>query len=163
MNITRFLLYLIPCTFFTSTILAQNCQSPAGLWTSNSGAKLDIRDINPDTGQFTGSFKSPDTLFKDGPHMGTGYVGNVKEPPLPGAEQPASTVSFTVKWPDQSISSWNGYCELKDGIPSITSLWLWVRPEVNKYIEHFNTGYTIFTPYPKNDEKQPVPSSWKQG
>ncbi|KEI71898.1 hypothetical protein GV64_15185 [Endozoicomonas elysicola] len=141
--------------------VAQNCSNPIGIWKTSSGARLDIREINPDTGQIVVSFKSPENLFQDGPHMGTGYLGNASLPATSGSELPASTLSFTVKWPDQSISSWNGYCELKKEVPTITSLWLWVRPDVNKFIEHFNTGHTIFTPYRENRGKEPSPSPGK--
>ncbi len=136
MKIKSVLIVAIPSVFLTSFVIAQDCDDPTGTWISQSGAKLDIQEINPVTGQLTGNFKSPDSLFQDGPHTGTGYAGNTRQQMASnGFPATASTLSFTVKWPDESISSWNGYCDVKDEVPTITSLWLWVRPNVNKYIE----------------------------
>ena len=130
----------------TTAVSAQDCQDMKGVWQTQSGALLTINRINSSTGHMEGTFKSPSTLFNDGPHTISGFITKALTDPASPASPQTSTIAFSVKWPSESSSSWTGYCQIKSGVPTITSLWHWVMPNPDKPIEHFRSGYTVFTP-----------------
>ena len=133
----------------SQTCSAQDCNDLTGMWRSEAGAMLNIKEIDDSTGLMKVSFKSPSGFYTDGPFDGTGYVGNMNKSVSHRSEQPiVTTVTFSFRWPEESVSAWVGHCNVDhQGRSVIYSQWLESRPVADKPIEHTFTGVTIFRPY----------------
>lgn len=137
----------------SQTSLAQDCNDLIGTWVSDAGSTLNIKEIEASTGFMKVSFKSPSNLYSDGPFDGTGYVGNMnKSISLKPEQSVVTTITFTFKWPEESVSAWTGHCNVNNqGVPVIQSQWLESRPVADKPIEHTLTGITTFKPSRMSD------------
>lgn len=112
-----------------------------GEWTNQLGSTLNIKTVDPNTGQITGTYKSP---------SGTGgnefpLIGWVNyKPPIQGKDN-AIVVSFSVRWGGiGSITTWAGYVKIVNSVPIITAQWFLVRPNSDYGWDHILTGQDVF-------------------
>jgi hypothetical protein len=112
-----------------------------GEWTNQLGSKLNIKAVDPNTGQITGTYKSP---------SGTGgnefpLIGWVNyKPPIQDKDN-AIVVSFSVRWGGiGSITTWAGYVKIVNSVPIITGQWFLVRPNSDYVWDHILTGQDVF-------------------
>ena len=139
----RFLIPVSAGCMIASLGLAHDCSNLAGTWKSEAGTTLNIDSVNLETGTLNGTFKSPDNLFSDGPFPVNGIFGAASEP---SESSQGTTITFNVKWPGGSVSSWTGICLSEQTGSRMNLLWQQASPTASKPIFHINSGSTSFLP-----------------
>ena len=143
---------IVASGLMASAAFASDCANIVGSWKSKDGALLKIVDYDQETGRINVLFKSPDRLFADGPHQGVGYAGNTDfQVVTPFRPSGNSILSFTAKFPDQSVTTWNGTCSQESGTPKLSTTWLWARPNPDSPIGFTNIGHLDFLPAERED------------
>ena len=131
------LCYILGLLLLTSVLFGQTCQNFKGSWANELGSLLVIDSVQ-NNGKILGRYASS-----------TGVDGKVFE--LQGwvnhVDSISPTLSFTVSWNDYgSITSWTGYCLVRDGKPYIKTLWHLVRPTQTYEWERMIANTSTFTP-----------------
>lgn len=136
------LFYLL---FVTTTLTAQTLDFDRyqGVWQNDSEATLDIQQIDTNSLQITGFFRSPSGTEGDAYPM-IGWL-NHKAPEKEGNN--VVVISFMVRWGDMgSITSWTGYFAKEEQSDDLTlhTLWHLVRPNTSYEWDHILTNTDIF-------------------
>ena len=122
-----------------------DCNNLNGTWETSSGTTLTVTEVDVSTGKIDIEFKSSPNLFKDGPFKGTGLIGKIPEETEPGdTSSKALPITFSIKWPEGSVSGFTGYCRNVSGIPTIKALWHESQPVAKLPIYHIQTNSTFF-------------------
>lgn len=119
----------------TNGPLAQDCLQPVGKWVNENGSVLQIDSIDP-SGMIKGLYRSHEgTEGQHFPLTGWWHKGRAE------ANDPA--VSFTVYWkPYATITSWTGYCDLKEGV--IRTLWHHIDPDAEYDFQKWSSQASVF-------------------
>lgn len=113
------------------------------VWQNQLGSTLEIRQVDPATGQISGTYKSPSGT------AGTEFpmIGWVNYSAPADKKDNVIVVSFSVRWGQYgSVTAWNGFYKLLDGKPTIVGQWLLVRSNSDFSWDHTLTGLDTFHP-----------------
>lgn len=113
-----------------------------GLWVSGRGSTLEIENVDEESGEISGWFRSSTgTDGKEFPVVG--YVNLAGK--FPGAASFGHPISFTVSWRTYgSISSWNGLVRQDKSQSTIDTQWLHVTGSTQFDWDHTLTGNDVF-------------------
>lgn len=112
-----------------------------GTWTNQLKSKLNITAVDANTGQITGTYKSPDGA---GPNEFplVGWV-NTK---APQGKDNVIVLTFSVRWGSiGSVTTWAGYIRVDNNTPTLTAQWFLVRPNSEFKWDHILTNQDVFT------------------
>jgi hypothetical protein len=124
---------------------APACNNLKGDWVNQLKSTLSITSIDASTGRIEGTYTSP---------SGTGgeshtLIGWVNSAPSSTGKDNVPVVSFSVQWGGYgSITSWTGYCSIRDGAPTITTLWNLTQANSKFSWDHIVSNSDLFTPKP---------------
>lgn len=122
---------------------APTCANVVGQWHNQLGSTLIVKSLDAATGRIEGAYRSPSgTGGEENP-----LIGWVNTAPSGQAPSNLPVISFSVRWTKYgSITAWNGTCEAKAGVPTITTLWHLARSDSNFIWDHVLAGSDVFVP-----------------
>jgi hypothetical protein len=112
-----------------------------GTWTNQLGSTLSIAAVDANTGQITGTYKSPSG---GGPNE-YALIGWANTKPSVQDKDNVTVVSFSVRWGAiGSIATWAGYVRTVNNVTTITANWFLVRPNSDFLWDHILTNQDVF-------------------
>lgn len=128
--------------FSGGTLAAPDCKDVTGLWVNQIGSQLSISKVAADGG-LSGSYRSSSGTDGDSFPL----IGWTNHAPANENSDNARVIAFTVNWGrNGSITSWSGVCAVKNGTPTISTLWHLVRSNSQYNWDHTHTNTAVFTP-----------------
>lgn len=117
-------------------------QELLGAWQNQLGSTLVLTEVDDETGFIKGHYTSP--VGTDGEaYPLVGWINS--KPPEDGKHQVKVVITFSVRWGEYgSVTSWAGTYEERDGIPTITTMWLLARPTADASYSHIMNGSDVF-------------------
>ncbi len=140
-----FLLVLFLGVFLVATDVhagKPTCENLTGEWINELGSTLTISKIGKD-GKIDGTYASPSGTGGK-PVALIGWSNSLS--PKAGKDN-VRVVSFSVHWGDYgSVTSWSGACSIKEGKPTISTIWNLVRSNSDFAWDHILTNSDNFNP-----------------
>ena len=123
------------------------CQNPVGAWRNELGSTMKISSV-ASSGAITGTYISPSGTGGQTFSLSGWYYAAPSS--SPGLDQ-VTLVTFSVNWNNNSVSynsitTWSGLCQVKNGAPTITALYYYANAFAQFPWKHVNVGQDIFTP-----------------
>ncbi|WP_072437168.1 MULTISPECIES: avidin/streptavidin family protein [Burkholderia] len=123
------------------------CQNPVGTWRNELGSTMKISSV-ASSGAITGTYISPSGTSGQTFSLSGWYYAAPSS--SPGLDQ-VTLVTFSVNWNNNSVSynsitTWSGLCQVKNGAPTITALYYYANAFAQFPWKHVNVGQDIFTP-----------------
>lgn len=119
-----------------------SCEKLEGEWKNDLGSTLKIKSVGSD-GKLSGTYTSPSGTSGSAAPM-IGWANSA--PPATGGNN-IKVVSFSVNWGSYgSVTSWSGACSVKNGTPTISTIWNLVRSNSSHEWDHILTNTDTFTP-----------------
>lgn len=120
-----------------------NCKDIRGKWVNQIKSTLTISSISKD-GKISGTYSSP-----SGTDGGTvpliGWTNEAEQ--IQSHLNSVRIVSFSAKLGKEgSVASWSGECSIKNGKPTISTIWNLVRANSKFEWDHISTNSDIFIP-----------------
>lgn len=129
---SKFLKVLV-LILFTTVTYSQTCQNPSGTWINELGSTMSVtlQSNNVITGSYiSGSARGPLN----------GFINST------GSDS-VVVYSFSVNWGNYaSVTGWTGTCRMKNGVPTIKTLWNLARVKSANEWDNILAGSDTFIP-----------------
>ncbi len=139
----RFALALVCLASAFASASQPDCSNLVGDWKNQLGSTLSIPGADFSTGKLTGTYTSPSGT------SGQKYslAGWVNQAAPASAPNVVPVLAFSVQWGNYgSITSWTGYCEVRNSVPTIVTVWNLAQPASKFRWDHILANSDLFTP-----------------
>ncbi len=150
--LTPILIFLLSGQVYAEPVKPSSptCQQLKGEWINELGSKLNITSVDRKSGQLSGTYTSPSGTSGNSVAM-IGWMNAKPSPAKTTKESPTLSrmvvVSFSVNWGEYgSVTSWSGVCGVKEGVPTIKTIWNLARTVDSYDWDHIITNSDTFIP-----------------
>lgn len=118
------------------------CKKMKGSWVNELGSVMKIKSISRKK-MIKGTYSSPSGTSGKGFKL----IGWINDSVATSNGNNAQVISFSVQWGKYgSITSWTGYCLMKNKIPTIKTIWNLVKSNSEFEWDHILTNSDTFVP-----------------
>lgn len=150
--LTPLLIFLLSAQAYAEPVKSSEptCQQLKGEWVNELGSTLNITSVDKKSGKLSGTYTSPSGTSGRSVAM-IGWMNDTASAAKITKESPTLSrmvvVSFSVNWGKYgSVTSWSGVCGVKEGVPTIKTIWNLARTVDSYDWDHIITNSDIFIP-----------------